>query len=730
MSYNGLAEQSMSSNSSTHLRIRLHAANLPRQGRFLKSPPDTFVVVTSLTGSSGAVVPNATSRNGQQQSDSIPQGVIWGRTETVYKSSHPQWTECIAIDYVPHQELYFYVHIFQDECNEKDDTISATTGTSHESCNRKSSSQLRLSQRRSISQQPLDFTKSLGSAIFEVSNVLASSQHTRVKRLRSGGCIFCRLEQYATPGDNNKLDCLSQRFILQLAALQLDLPGQSKHALLSKRRRRRKRPVPLLVELAKRPAGRQAMMWVVTHRSSVVYSSSSIGSESDFLTVVWEEDDIDLMTLCHGDVSQSILITVKSVSSTRGEQSNMKVIGVTETSLQHLLRLGELARDLPLQLHYNNNDDDESLTPVRRQEQLSAAVTGEADDRRSGSEDLTESYLDDSSSDDDDDDEHVASGQASGQDGQEAPLRPNELLLQRSQVKMKRVGRLQVLKAELISTQYDDETFQHVSPLSPMNGNVNEVVDLAKLQSTIAIQPRADPARFQHYLDQGLELDFCVAIDFTSSNGNPREEGTNHYQDPAGALNDYEETILAVGKAVEAYSRSKEYLVWGFGAKFHGAVRHLFQLGPKQRVQGVDGILNAYRSVFASDFIMSGPTLLMEVMQKAAIQAKMYQADESPSKLRYNVLLIITDGLADSFEETQRKVSVYTQVPLTIVIVGVGDASSDFQKMYELVTTHRPRRNLSFVEFSKHQDHPGALGAAALQDLPSQVSEYMSMRGL
>ena len=473
-------------------------------------------------------------------------------------------------------------------------------------------------------------------------------------------------------------------------------------------------------------------MWVVTHRSSVVFSSSSLDStngdkdEMDSLDVTWDHEEIDLATLCNGDTSQPILITVKQLVSTR-EQSQMKVIGVTETNLQNLLRLGQIARDLPPKVI----DEDEATQHDKRPtEQLSAAVTGELDE--SCATEASGNYMDGSSSEEDDglDDDvgDTSNTQAAGQDGNEIRLRPNELLLQRSQIKMKRVGRLQVLNAELVSTQFD---MADGTPQTRLGERVVEVVDLAVPQgSNQGGRPRVDPAKFQRYLDQGLDIHFCVALDFTSSNGNPRVEGTNHYQDPNGALNDYEEDMLAVGKAIEAYSRNKEYQVWGFGAKFSGVTRHLFQLGPMPIVQGVDGILAAYRSTFASDLTMSGPTILMEVMQKAAVQAKSYQTDECPSKLRYNVLLIITDGLADSFEETHRKIGIYGQVPLSVVIVGVGNAT-DFTKMHQLsATVQGCRRNVTFVEFRKHQDHPGALGAAALQDIPAQVCEYMSTRGL
>jgi hypothetical protein len=88
-------------------------------------------------------------------------------------------------------------------------------------------------------------------------------------------------------------------------------------------------------------------------------------------------------------------------------------------------------------------------------------------------------------------------------------------------------------------------------------------------------------------------------------------------------LNDYEETISSIGNSVLAYS--DEITVWGFGAKYGGETRHLFQCGSGEKVQGVEGILEAYKSVFSSDLTMSGPTVFDQVIKAAASRARKHQ---------------------------------------------------------------------------------------------------------
>jgi Copine len=428
----------------------------------------------------------------------------------------------------------------------------------------------------------------------------------------------------------------------------------------------------------------------VTSTWLVVYRSGSVGIASPALNAAWEPVDLDLGTLCNGDLDKPIRIAVHKRG--RGAAAASSLVGVTETTLRHLLRLSDPSN-------------------------------------------VTDSDLPDDM------------------------LKPNELFLQSStSAQLQRVGKLQVLQVRV-----DQGSDGGLSP-APANRGVptttvtgaNESptrpVDLADLQPAYpplaaafpiprspgrASSTPAQPSKsFQDYLRQGLVLNLCVAVDFTSSNGAPNLPRSLHYQSTA-AYNDYEEAMLAVCSAMDPYS-TKEHSVWGFGAKFppDNVVRHLFQCGTTANTKavGTQGVMAAYKSVFQSDFIMSGPTVLLQVLQAAAIQAKaqhVHMANTLPTPdLGYTVLLIVTDGMADEFEETHRKLNVYGTVPLSVVIVGVG-RTADFTRMHYLCNTTAAgsRPIATFVEFRSHQHDPASLGRAALQHIPSQVCEYMARRG-
>lgn len=64
--------------------------------------------------------------------------------------------------------------------------------------------------------------------------------------------------------------------------------------------------------------------------------------------------------------------------------------------------------------------------------------------------------------------------------------------------------------------------------------------------SPAAYAPPSSQPNFVDYVSGGCEFNVSVAIDFTGSNGDPRQPGTLHYLHKDGQLNDYEKAIKAI----------------------------------------------------------------------------------------------------------------------------------------------------------------------------------------
>ncbi|KAJ0054025.1 hypothetical protein Pint_01288 [Pistacia integerrima] len=184
---------------------------------------------------------------------------------------------------------------------------------------------------------------------------------------------------------------------------------------------------------------------------------------------------------------------------------------------------------------------------------------------------------------------------------------------------------------------------------------------------------------FLDYLAGGFELNFMVAVDFTASNGNPRLPDSLHYIDPSGRPNAYQRAILEVGEVLQFYDTDKRFPAWGFGARpIDGPVSHCFNLNGSStycEVEGIQGIMTAYTSALFN-VSLAGPTLFGPVISHAAQIAGQSLANRGR---KYFILLIITDGVVTDLQETKDALVKASDLPLSILIVGVGGA--DFKEM-------------------------------------------------
>ncbi|KAK4851998.1 hypothetical protein QYF36_020171 [Acer negundo] len=245
---------------------------------------------------------------------------------------------------------------------------------------------------------------------------------------------------------------------------------------------------------------------------------------------------------------------------------------------------------------------------------------------------------------------------------------------------------------------------------------------------------------FLDYISSGFELNFMVAVDFTASNGNPQNPNSLHYIDPSGRLNSYQQAIMGVGEVIQFYDSDRRFPAWGFGGKtFNGAVSHCFNLNGipnSSEVEGVDGIMAAYASAL-HNVALAGPTLFGPVINMAAQIAGQSLSQDDRSK--YFVLLIITDGVLTDLQETKDALVRASDLPLSILIVGVGGA--DFTQMEILDADNGCRLESStgrvatrdIVQFVPMREvHSGRISAvqALLEELPGQFLTYVRPRDI
>ncbi|XP_062922815.1 copine-2 isoform X3 [Mobula hypostoma] len=183
---------------------------------------------------------------------------------------------------------------------------------------------------------------------------------------------------------------------------------------------------------------------------------------------------------------------------------------------------------------------------------------------------------------------------------------------------------------------------------------------------------------FLDYILGGCQLMFTVGIDFTASNGNPRDASSLHYINSMES-NEYLAAIWAVGQIIQDYDSDKMFPALGFGA----------QLPPDWK--------------------------------------------------QYFILLIITDGVISDMDETRHAIVQAAKLPMSIIIIGVGNA--DFAAMEFLdgdnsvlrsYTGEETTRDIvQFVPFREFRNAPKeTLAKSVLAELPQQVVQYFKQRNL
>ena len=267
--------------------------------------------------------------------------------------------------------------------------------------------------------------------------------------------IFAHLEQIATEGSEGRIQ-------FQLSALQLEYKMGS---LV------RTEPNTFF-EVSRQTQTSIGNKWVVVYRSNRVVES---------LKPTWDTADLDLQTFCNGDLDRPILISVYVIKK-KGKHC---VLGTIETSASILLEKGEKgsARDwheatFTLRKSGYNSHEEAGHIAVA---QAKLIISGEGT--------RVNDYV-------------------KGEGSIDAPCEaiPNAGL-------------------DEIETENDQVGGKHTEQTED-ESKMTEALDLASLQgdasaigTTLTFQPNKSIPTFSSYVDSGCEIDLCVAIDFTSSNG-------------------------------------------------------------------------------------------------------------------------------------------------------------------------------------------------------------------
>lgn len=245
---------------------------------------------------------------------------------------------------------------------------------------------------------------------------------------------------------------------------------------------------------------------------------------------------------------------------------------------------------------------------------------------------------------------------------------------------------------------------------------------------------------FMDFIRGGESLSFILAVDFTASNGDPKNKDSLHYIMPNGGLNQYQQAIMGISEIILNYDSDRMIPAFGFGGKPHfqtlnsSKALHCFPLtGNTQNaeVPDIQGVMQAYFT--ALQFVeLSGPTYFEGVLAGA-----MQVASANVQRNCYSVLLIITDGEIHDMDKTIDLLVKAAYLPLSVIIVGVGN--EEFTDMRKLDSDNGSLRNsqgqtaardlVQFVPIREYTDK-AHLAKEVLAELPKQLCDYKRLMNM
>jgi len=220
-------------------------------------------------------------------------------------------------------------------------------------------------------------------------------------------------------------------------------------------------------------------------------------------------------------------------------------------------------------------------------------------------------------------------------------------------------------------------------------------------------------------LSGGCELKLCIGIDFTASNGNPKSKKSLHHINKDGSLNEYEKAIQAVGSILIKYDSDQRVPVRGFGVKQDKTKFNSFLIGDNT-VNGVDGILYAYRDVIQKKMTMSKSRDWTFLIAKALAMSEKNNA----SRQTFTVLLILSNGSPSDMSKTIIALNQARFTPMSVVVVGVGGAN--FKELENSLLGDIA----TFVNYRKHSDDNSSLSRIALSRIPAQLVQYFTKKNI
>lgn len=241
----------------------------------------------------------------------------------------------------------------------------------------------------------------------------------------------------------------------------------------------------------------------------------------------------------------------------------------------------------------------------------------------------------------------------------------------------------------------------------------------------------------------GLESSqLIIAVDYTKSNewtGKESFQGRCLHDLSSGGLNPYEHVMSIMARTLAAFDDDGLISAIGFGDT-NTQDHSVFSFLPgNEPARGIEALQHRYREL-TPQTKLSGPTSFAPAIYEA-------MKITAASGGQFHILILIADGqvtrpsdmprghLSRQEEATVKAIVAASNLPLSIVMVGVGDGPWDVMKEFDDQLPTRKWDNFQFVNFtsilSRYRHDPSKLEARfavdALMEIPEQFKIIQKM---
>lgn len=255
--------------------------------------------------------------------------------------------------------------------------------------------------------------------------------------------------------------------------------------------------------------------------------------------------------------------------------------------------------------------------------------------------------------------------------------------------------------------------------------------------------PQRNQPRFKKILDQyesieelqaglrgaGLEASqLIVGLDFTKSNEwtGQKTFGARCLHAISQVMNPYEHALSIVARTMAPFDDDNLIPCYGFG-DFTSKDKKVFSFFPENRpANGLQGAVMRYRQI-APHVQLSGPTSFAPIITQA-MRTVIQSGHE------YHILVIVADGQVtpSCYQATVDAIVSASRLPLSIVMIGVGDGPWDDMEKFDDELPARKFDNFQFVNFAKVMNQAAVytddekkeahFATHALMEIPEQYS--------